>query len=925
MNYSETINLPDTDFSMRAGLSENEPNRLERWEEMNLAEQMEERREDGEPFVLHDGPPYANGDVHLGTALNKILKDILVKYHTMQGRRSPYRPGWDCHGLPIEHVVTSENPELMEEGTLAVRRACREFALEYVDQQRDQFKRLGVTGRWDDPYLTLNEDYVAEVLESLQELVEEGYVYRQLKPVHWCWDCQTALAEAEVEYADKTSPAVYVDFPVLEDQPRRLKSEDAQVMIWTTTPWTLPANVAIAVHPDLSYVEFRDPDGDVHLLAERLLAPTVDRKGWSTADVDVLQTISGEELEGLVCSHPFVEDRASTVITDELVTLEQGTGCVHIAPGHGQEDFAIGQERDLPVLSPVNRQGKFTADFRDLQGTHVFDANRELVDRMEADGSLFYTEPIEHSYPHCWRCKNPVIFRATPQWFLDVDHRDLRGRILQAVSDVRWRPDWGEDRFRSMVEERPDWCLSRQRDWGVPIPEITCEDCQEVVLEPEVIANLARNVRIRGLDTWFQEGAHPFLPDGYTCPECGGDTFRRGDDILDVWFDSGVSHRAVLQQDDDLEWPANVYLEGTDQHRGWFQVSMITAVALDGESPYKECITNGFTVDEDGRKMSKSLGNVVSPHEIIEENGADILRLWVAGENFYEDMPISDDLLDQVVDRYRRFRNTFKFFLGNLQDFDGYSADQDEVRPDRLHPIDRWFLSELCGLVSRVTEAYQRRQFHQAMQEINNFCAGEASALYLNIAKDRLYCAGPDSSDRRSAQTVIHHGMSMLARLLAPVLSFTADEVWDYVPGTSSVHLEDWPDPPAGWIDSSLTEDFRALREIRADVMKAIEEAEDLDASDEARVTISAPGRSGILNRHREVLEEWFIVSEVVLDEGEEDSVTVEPTEHEKCDRCWRFRPTVRERDTIEGDALCDRCFDVLVEDLELAGTGESG
>ncbi len=912
MNYSETINLPRTDFSMKADLSENEPDRVEDWQKNNLYQKMIENREKNQKFILHDGPPYANGDIHIGHALNKILKDILVKFKNLLGYQAPYVPGWDCHGLPIEHKVTTSSPELKESGTKAIRKACRDYSLKYVDLQRDQFIRLGVTGAWEEPYLTLDPEYEAEILRSFLRLVNKGYIYRQLKPIHWCWDCETALAEAEVEYDSLKSPSIYVDFPVIDDPDHVLKSRDANVMIWTTTPWTIPANVAIAVHPEVSYVEFRAPDGQTRVVAERLLAPTVDRQEWTTADLDILQTLPGEKLAGLVCAHPLVEDRASRLLTADLVTLEQGTGCVHIAPGHGQEDYEIGIENDLPVLSPVNSQGRYTEDYPPEAGEHVLDADERIVEELDRVGALFHEETLEHSYPFCWRCGKPVIFRATPQWFMDVDHEELRDRVLDSLDEISWVPARGRRRFQSMVEERPDWCLSRQRDWGVPIPAVICEKCGEALLPPELIEALIKLVETEGSDVWFESNVERFLPASFNCPECGNHDFRKSEDILDVWFDSGVSHEAVLNDKFDLKWPADVYLEGSDQHRGWFQLSMLPSMALEGRSPFDEIITHGFVVDENGRKMSKSEGNVVSPQEIVDNDGADILRLWVASEDYHEDLCMSKELLEQIKTRYRRIRNTCKFFLGNLQDMEEFDPAEDLLAPTNLHPIDRWFLDELFGLIHRVTRAYEERDFHRAMNEVNNFCAREASSLFLDIVKDRLYCEGADSFGRRSAQTAIYHGLSTITRLIAPVLVFTADEVWEQF-NSGSVHLSDWPEADSEWEATQVAEDFDRLRQVREEVMREIEVADEIDETDQAVVTIFWPKVESLLAEYEEILAEWFIVAEVNVIRGTETKeIEVESAEFDKCARCWRFREDVIQRREYENDLLCSRCYEVL-------------
>ncbi len=924
MDYSQTVNLPETDFSMKANLSENEPERLRDWQENNLYERIQSNRQDAEVFVLHDGPPYANGDIHIGHALNKILKDILVKFKTMRGFRAPYRPGWDCHGLPIEHEVTSEQPETVEQGQVSVRRACREYALEYVDIQKDQFRRLGLLGEWDEPYLTLTPDYEASVLEAFRDLQQQDYIYRQLKPIHWCWDCETALAEAEVEYDEITSPAIYVDFEVLTDPNGVLESEEPNITIWTTTPWTIPANLAVAVHPDYTYVEFVDPEETVHLVAEPLLTAMITRRDWSTNDIEILQKISGSKLEGIGYANPLRKDRAGQVLLSDIVTLEQGSGCVHLAPGHGQEDYAIGQEHDLPVESPVSANGTFDQGYPPQEGIHVLTAQDRIVANLNESGHLFHSEDFSHSYPFCWRCGKPVIFRATPQWFLDVDHNNLRDRIMNELDDVEWIPDRGRNRFEAMIEDRPDWCLSRQRAWGVPIPAVECNQCSESILDDEIIDNVIEMTRNDGVSVWFDSDVSRFLPNGYVCPECGSEEFTAQDDILDVWFDSGVSHRAVLQNDEHLQFPADVYLEGSDQHRGWFQLSMIPSVALESEAPFKELVTHGFVVDEDGEKMSKSRGNVVSPQEIVDEDGADILRLWVASEDYHEDLVLGDELLDQVRDKYRRIRNTFKFLLGNLRDYNAIN-DGDPLEYEELSVLDRWFLTELYGLHGRVSRKYQDREFHQAMNEINNFCAVEASSLYIDISKDRLYCEPEDSRKHRSALTTLRHTLNVLTKLVAPVLSFTADEVWDYVPGPESVHETNWPDPPKNWSNDQLIDDFKILRNVRKRVMQAIEESEALNDSAAAHVEVTWPSHGSLLEEYAETLPDWMLVSEVDLTpDGNRKAVTVRKSDNEKCERCWRFRPSVRPRPERDQDLLCDRCHEA-VEDIDSDQPPESG
>ena len=789
MEYKDTLNLPHTDFPMKANLPQREPEMLRRWEEMDLYRKARQQADGRPKFILHDGPPYANGDIHMGTTMNKILKDIVVRYRNLTGYDAPYVPGWDTHGLPIEQqAIKALKVDRHQVDVLEFRRMCREYALKYVNIQREEFKRLGVQGDWDDPYLTLKPAYEAVQIGIFGEMARRGFIYKGLKPVYWCADCETALAEAEVEYLEKESPSIYVLFTVKDSRGVFPVDDHTYILIWTTTPWTLPGNTAISLHPDFDYT-LVDVDGDKLLVAEPLLPGVLALRGRREAAR--LGTWKGARLEGIRCAHPFY-DRDSVVVLGEHVTLEQGTGAVHTAPAHGMEDFEVCQAYQIPVVSLVDGRGKFVPEAGLFAGQRIWDANRSVIDELHNRGLLYHQHNITHQYPHCWRCKRPLLFRATEQWFASVD--GFRNEALRAIDQVKWIPEWGRERIYNMVAERGDWCVSRQRVWGVPIPIFYCNGCARTIINEETITRLQGLFRNYGSDIWFEKTAADLLPPGFVCPDCQGRDFRKESDIMDVWFDSGSSHAAVLEQRDGLRWPADLYLEGSDQHRGWFNSSLCTSVATRGVAPYKAVLTHGFVIDEQGRKMSKSLGNVIDPQDMIRQFGADVLRLWVASSDYRSDVAVSKVIMNQLAEAYRKIRNTFRFLLGNLYDFD---PGCDAIPHQDLNPLDRWALMRLHQLIQRVTAAYDDYEYHVVFHAVSNFCVVDLSSFYLDVTKDALYCSGAGSRERRSIQTVLFEVANVLARVLAPVLGFTTEEVWGYLPGTgeqcSSVHLADWP------------------------------------------------------------------------------------------------------------------------------------
>ena len=910
---------------MRAKLPQREPELLARWQEMDLYGRIREAREGAPRFLLHDGPPYANGSIHVGTALNKILKDIVVKSRTMLGFDSPYVPGWDCHGLPIEHHVDKElGPKKLEMSIPQIRRACRKYADRFFKIQRDEFMRLGVLGRWDDPYLTMDHAYEAEIAGALQGFMLAGYIERGLKPVHWCSECRTALAEAEVEYHDHSSPSITVAFALADDARQRLEvasGDDAAALIWTTTPWTLPANLATALHPNFDYALVR-ANGKLWIVAAELLDTIAAAAGW--VDPETLTIFKGGVLEGSHYIHPLT-GREGLFILAPYVTLEQGTGLVHTAPGHGAEDFVIGAKYGLEPYAPVDDDGRFTDDVAEWAGLHVHEANGPIVERLrELEALIAYSE-VEHSYPHCWRSKNPVIFRATNQWFIRMDRHDLRQRSQDAIHTVGWVPPWGEARIDGMVENRPDWCISRQRLWGVPITVLTCASCGAPTIDETVFDHIRRIFLEEGSDAWYVRDAQELLPPGYSCADCGATTFVKETDILDVWFDSGVSHLAVCDSDRyGLNWPPDLYLEGQDQYRGWFQSSLVTSVALKGSAPYHEVVTHGFVVDALGHKMSKSLGNVVTPGEILKQYGADILRLWTAMVDFREDIRISDEIMARNAEAYRKVRNTLRFLLGNLEDFD---PTRDGVPSEDLHGLDAFMLRSAERLLEETKKAYLSYELASLSHRIVNFCTVDLSSLYLDVNKDRLYCDLPEDPARRATQTVIFRIAEILATLLAPILSFTAEEVWQHLPGDreDSVHLASFPDAANG-DDDAAEEDSRirrllALRDIVLASLENLRQEGAIGKSEEARVI--AGGNTELLKEDLEgtgiELAQLLIVSRAgdgSVADGKEVAdypdlrLVVEPYDAPTCSRCWRRYDELV--DDSELPDLCSRCHEVV-------------
>ncbi len=928
MNYKKTLNLPKTNFPMKANLPEREPEFLKFWEEKDIYKKSIENKSKDKTFILHDGPPYANGNIHLGTAFNKILKDFIVKYKTMRGFYSPYIPGWDTHGLPIENqTLKSLNVSRTEIPPTDLRKKCREYALKFVDIQREEFKRLGVRGDWENPYLTLTKEYEAKQIEVFGELAEKGYVYRGLKPVYWCSTCETALAAAEIEYYDETSHSIYVKFEIIDLKKLKEKfptfnGDKAYVLIWTTTPWTLPANLAIALHPEYDYVliEYKD---EYLLFAKELIEPVL-KKIENDPKYKILGQVKGKELEYIKTKHPFI-DRESPIVLADYVTLTDGTGCVHTAPGHGQEDYETGVRYKLPIYSPIDDYGRFTEEAGDLKGLKYDKANEVIIEKLKKNGSLLYMEEFTHSYPHCWRCKNPVIFRATTQWFVNVDK--FRDKALKAISEVKWVPEWGEDRISNMVRERSDWCISRQRIWGVPIPVFYCEDCGKEIITKESINSVVELFLKDGSDAWFEKTPAEILPEGFKCPHCGGTHFKKEIDIMDVWFDSGVSHRAVLEVRDELKWPAEMYLEGTDQHRGWFQTSLLTSVATKGRAPYDSVLTHGFIVDEEGKKMSKSLGNVITPNEVIKDYGADLLRLWVSSSDYRSDVKISDKILKQLIEVYRKVRNTARFILGNLYDFD---PDNDMIPYKELEEIDKFALLKLNRFIKDVTSAYENYEYHQIYHRYQYFSTVTLSSFYLDILKDRLYVEHPKSKRRKSAQTTIYLILDSFVKMLAPVLSFTAEEIWqnmkhDKENNFESVQIAPWPKENPDYENKEIGEKWEKILLIREEVLKELERKRaegTIGNSLDAKVYLSAEGDLlKFLEENIGVLKEVFIVSQIeitkdtsltqkIAEEVEGLRIGVDRAKGEKCARCWVISEDVG-KDPTHPD-LCPRCIEVV-------------
>ena len=916
MDYRQTLNLPKTDFPMKANLAKREPETLKAWEAKRIYQQVTQRAEGRTKYILHDGPPYANGHIHMGTALNKILKDFIVRSKFMAGFDSRYVPGWDCHGLPVEHEVEKSLGSKKGELSIAeIRKRCRDYAANFVDIQREEFKRLGVFGEWENPYLTMNFEYQATIVREFGKFLLNGSVYKGKKPIHWCPTCKTALAEAGVKYEDHRSPSIYVKFKMISDIKSilpALKGKPVSVIIWTTTPWTIPANLAIALHPDFNYVAV-DVGSEVYILAEGLLEGVMQKLGIQR--YEVLEKFSGRKLEGLKCRHPFIE-RDSLIILASYVTLEAGTGCVHTAPGHGQEDYESGIEYGLEIYSPVDDYGRFTQDVPFFAGQFVFDANGAVNKKLAEVGALLKEEWVKHSYPYCWRTNDPIIFRATEQWFISMDKGGLRANALKSINEVIWIPPWGRDRIYGMVENRPDWCVSRQRAWGIPITVFYCSACNQALVNQETIQYVANLFEEKGADVWFEEETGYLLPEGTRCSQCGGGNFTKEKDILDVWFDSGVSYAAVLERRKNLQFPASLYLEGSDQHRGWFHSSLLTSVGTRGRAPYESVLTHGFVVDGEGKKMSKSSGNVIAPEEVINQLGADVLRLWVAAEDYKDDIKISKEILRRLADAYFRIRNTYRFLLGNLYDFD---LEKDQVPYSELYEMDRWALHQLQRLIMRVREAYESFEFHIVYHSVQNFCAVDMSSLYFDILKDRLYTFPARSMGRRSAQTTLYEILKGLTGLMAPILPFTAEEVWKYVaagPGKAeSIHLTSFPELKSEYLDDGLNGRWERIWEIRAAVTKALEEARKertIGLSLDAQVHLHLPEKTyDFLQPYEKDLRSIFIVSSVTLHlDGKEVRVEVLPAEGKKCERCWNYELSVG--DHPEHRSICQRCVEAI-------------
>ncbi|MBE0426486.1 MAG: isoleucine--tRNA ligase [Nitrospirae bacterium] len=950
-DYKDTLNLPRTDFPMKANLTQNEPRILRFWETKHIYEELQEKNRNNRHYIVHDGPPYANGYIHIGHALNKVLKDIIVKYKTMRGFYSPFVPGWDCHGLPIELQVDKSLGDKKDRlNILEKRKLCKEYAEKFVHIQKDEFKRIGVFGDWKEPYLTMHNQYEATIVREFCKFVQLGYVYKGKKPVHWCPSCVTALAEAEVEYGDKESPSIFVKFKVknIPEEKKVHFDEFPQIehyfVAWTTTPWTLVANMALCLHPSFNYSFVKVNVGhgryEIYIIAEELRERCMEKFGLKfsedAANIGEYKRIyftSGKNLEGIICRHPFI-DRESRVIIGEYVTMEDGTGVVHTAPGHGEEDYAIGLKYGLDVYAPVDAKGCFTGEVKDFAGQNVFKANQGIIEKLKGNNTLLGApEKISHSYPHCWRCKKPVIFRATEQWFISMEKNKLRERCLAEIDNITWIPGWGRDRIYGMVANRPDWCISRQRAWGVPITLLKCDGCKEFVTDPVVLSGIVKLVEEYSADVWFIKKPEDILPPGYICKKCGGTSFSKETDILDVWFDSGVSHAAVMEEDMRLYWPADMYLEGSDQHRGWFQSSLLASVGTRGRAPYRTVLTHGFVVDGRGKKMSKSLGNVIAPQEVIKTNGAEILRLWVSAEDYREDIRISKEIIDRLTEAYRKIRNTCRFLLGNIYDFDvrDYSKD--------LLEIDRWAMSRLQTFTNKVISAYEKFDFYEVFHNIYNFCVVDMSSFYLDVLKDRLYTFKFDSAERRASQWVLYNIVSTMTRLMAPIVSFTAEEVWQNMRQRAksvehrtenmeeSVFLAPLPEVNEEYHDRELEKKWDALFVIRNEVNKALEikRAERfIGNSLEAKIVIYMPEEYKTLSgQYRDFLPAFFIVSAVEIADGNIEGaykstelegleIKVEHAPGAKCHRCWNWSESVGE--FAEAPDICKRCHKVLFE-----------
>jgi isoleucyl-tRNA synthetase len=927
-DWKDTCNLPRTAFSMKANLQTTEPETVARWDAMDLYGRIRAARKGATKYLLHDGPPYANGEIHMGHALNKILKDLVVKSHNMLGFDAPYIPGWDCHGLPIELKVDRElGPKKKQMSTADFRRACRAYAEKYVDVQRQDFKRLGILGTWDDPYKTLKFEYQAAIVRALGKFVEQDMVYKGKKPVHWCTHCRTALAEAEVEYEPHTSPSIYVEFPLSDDSKSELANRvpalagrSTSVLIWTTTPWTIPSNLGIAFHPDFEYGAY-DIDGKAIIVAKDL-AQTVGKQTGRSFE-KLLASFEGRQMERLIFCHPLYS-RDSLGVLGDYVTLEAGTGAVHTAPGHGSDDYKTGVRYGLEIYAPLDPGGRFNESVEMFAGLKVTDANPRIEAALAERGFLWHREDFDHSYPHCWRCHNPVIFLATSQWFIAMDAKDLRQRALQSIRDTRWIPSWGQARIEGMIANRPDWCISRQRVWGVPIPAMDCVKCGTPVLTKALVDKAASVFDVYGADSWYERPVEDFIPAGMACGECGGTEFEREGNILDVWFDSGSSHEAVLPFREDHHWPADIYLEGSDQHRGWFHSSLLVGVGTRGRAPFSQVLTHGFVMDENGRKMSKSLGNTTAPQDVIKQSGSEVLRLWVSMVDYRYDMNISKEALTRAIEAYRKFRNVIRLLVGHMYDFD---PKDDTLPKAKMLEIDRWVLAKYADAAEKIVKAYDDYDYPQVFQIASHLITVDLSAFYVDVTKDRMYTFGAKSEARRSGQTAMYIIVDGLARLLAPILSVTMDELWRLLPGEreESVHMALFPRELDQWKDAALIERWTGLAAVRDQVNLQLEEKrkdKTIAANLSARVAIDADGETAkLMNDYRDFLPTLFGVSEVELKASrpqdlKASAVAVERATGTKCERCWRYVPEVSSEPDRAG--LCPRCVEALDEPVSL-------
>ncbi len=916
--YGKTLNLPQTDFPMRGNLPQKEPEILAKWQEMDIYRLVQEKNAGRPKFILHDGPPYANGDIHLGHALNKVLKDMVVKYKAMSGFSAPYVPGWDTHGLPIEQKAIKDlglNRDKVSK--VEFREHCKGYAMKYVALQSEEFQRLGVTADWQHPYYTLMPDYEAIQLAAFGEMAKKGYIFKGLKPVYWCPSCETALAEAEIQYEEHKSASIHVKFQVKDG--KNILPEDAYIVIWTTTPWTIPSNMAICLHPDFMYA-LLSIRGEKWLIAKELIDFFLKEAGLSEESYEILAEYRGRDLEYVVCRHPLF-DRDSLVILGEHVTLEAGTGCVHTAPGHGADDFVVGKKYGLEVFSPLDNRGRFTEEAGPFAGMDTNAGNKAVCQALEDCGALVHFQMFTHQYPHCWRCHTPILFRATEQWFASIE--GFREDTLAAIENIKFIPAWGKDRIHNMVQDRGDWCISRQRTWGMPIPIFYCEDCGQYIINDETIAHLQKIFKRHGSSSWFGMSTEELLPADYHCPHCGGSHFRRETDTMDVWFDSGSSHFAVLENKEhwpDLSWPADLYLEGSDQHRGWFNSSLLISMANRGVPPYRQVLTHGFLVDEEGKKQSKSLGNTISPQDIIKNMGADVLRLWVSSTDYRSDIANSPGIFKQIGEAYRKIRNTVRYLLGNIYDFD---ITRHMVPFAEMNELDQWAMIRLNKLIGKVLQAYEEYEFHVAYHSIHKFCVLDMSAFYLDVVKDTLYAEKADSAKRRSVQTVLYHMLAALTRLLTPILAYTTEEIYSYMPKTAdapaSVQLLDMPVYDCNLTDAQLESKWEAFLAIRDTIAKELENArreKRIGHSLDALVQLEASGETyALLNSLKDDLPRLLIVSQVELTENpsansqEALTVGVSPAKGRKCARCWIYSESVDE----EGGAqLCERCRQVL-------------